>query len=140
MLTRRNVRASAALLIAGAAASALFAAPVAGAATPFGGQTGPAAACGTVAAGGPGLLTITASSPVDPASLTSPLGPRVDHFFQLPPSAPPAPPATLDGAMKIKVTTATTPPMFGLGRVTGSYTLAGGTVNCVLNVPFFLEP
>ncbi|MBP1160466.1 MULTISPECIES: hypothetical protein [unclassified Rhodococcus (in: high G+C Gram-positive bacteria)] len=134
MLTR-NTRVSAALLIAGAAAAgALFSAPVAGAATPMGGQIGTDPACGPVVAGPSGTIKI------HNAQIPSGLGGIVvRNFFQFPGGTTPS--VSLDpGDIKtIIVTTGPAAGGFGIGQVAGSYQLPGA-ITCVVNVPFVLEP
>jgi hypothetical protein len=134
MLTRRNVRASAALLIAGATAGALFAAPVAGAATPMGGQIGTDPACGPVVAGPSGTIKI--HNAATPSGLG---GIVVRNFFQFPGGTTPS--VSLDpGDIKtIIVTTGPAAGGFGIGQVAGSYQLPGA-ITCVVNVPLVLEP
>ncbi|SEL26913.1 hypothetical protein [Rhodococcus maanshanensis] len=135
MLTRRNVRAPAALLIAGAAvAGSLLAAPVAGAATPMGGQIGTDPACGPVAAGPTGTIKIHNAQ--TPSGLG---GIIVRNFFQFPGGTTPSVSLDPGDIRTIIVTTGPAAGGFGIGQVGGSYQLPGG-ITCVLNVPLVLEP
>ncbi|MFD4181545.1 hypothetical protein, partial [Rhodococcus sp. NPDC058514] len=122
---------------AGAAAGALFAAPAASAATPFGAQVGPDPACGPVEPGPSGSFKIRNAQV--PTGLN---GIIVTNFFQFPMGGP-ATSVSLDpGDIKtIIVTTGPAAGGFGIGRVAGSYQLTTvPVITCVLNVPFVLEP
>lgn len=64
---------------------------------------------------------------------------RYRRLFQIPPETVPSvtPHTNLDW---IHVVTGPAPGGFRIGRLDGSYTLAGGTVTCVVSAPFVLEP
>ncbi|TQF74900.1 hypothetical protein FK531_02205 [Rhodococcus spelaei] len=140
MFTTKKIGISAALIAAGTAtaAVALIAAPIASA---------DVAVSGTVKGAGVGKANCATQLDFDPLSgyititnqtnVVSTAGLSAANTFQLPAGGPAA--VTKAGKV-VKVTTGPNPPVgFGIGSITGSYTVVGGGT-CTVNAPLVIEP